>query len=73
MPPNNLQKNPSDSTALGNTYISKDSDWIDFETTVSTSEDQIAIAPGYLQKEWTEDGRRYFHYKMDIQSQNIIC
>ena len=21
--------------------------------------------PGYLQREWTENGRRYFHYKMD--------
>jgi ABC-2 type transport system permease protein len=32
---------------------------------VSTSADQIAISPGYLQKEWTEGDRRYFHYKMD--------
>jgi len=40
-------------------------DWINFETTVSTSADQIAIAPGYLQKTWEEGGRRYFHYKMD--------
>ncbi|MET0322856.1 MAG: M1 family aminopeptidase [Duganella sp.] len=39
--------------------------WINFETTVSTSADQIAIAPGYLQKTWEEGGRRYFHYKMD--------
>ncbi|WP_299224023.1 M1 family aminopeptidase [uncultured Psychroserpens sp.] len=65
LPPNELKPHPSDSTALGNTYISKDSDWIDFEATVSTSEDQIAIAPGYLQKEWTEGGRHYFNYKMD--------
>ena len=42
-----------------------DADWINFDATVSTSEDQIAIAPGYLQKEWVDDGRRYFHYKMD--------
>src|SRR5690606_32032692 len=28
-------------------------------------EDQIAIAPGYLQREWVENGRKYFHYKMD--------
>ena len=27
-------------------YISNDGDWIDFEATVSTAEDQIAIAPG---------------------------
>ena len=42
-----------------------DADWINFDATVSTAEDQIAIAPGYLQKEWVENGRRYFHYKMD--------
>jgi hypothetical protein len=42
-----------------------DGDLIDFETTVSTSADQTAIAPGYLQKTWRANGRRYFHYKMD--------
>lgn len=73
LPPNNLKPHPSDSTALGNTYISKDSDWIDFEATVSTSKDQIAIAPGYLQKEWEEDGRRYFHYKMDSKILNFYA
>ncbi|MBB1150320.1 hypothetical protein H4K35_09325 [Myroides sp. NP-2] len=55
----------TDQKALQNTYINHDADWIHFETTVSTSADQIAIAPGYLQKEWTEGNRRYFHYKMD--------
>ncbi len=73
LPPNKLRPHPSDSTALGNTYISKDADWIDFEATVSTSEDQIAIAPGYLQKEWTHDGRRYFHYKMDSKILNFYA
>jgi aminopeptidase N len=48
-----------------NNYLSNDADWINFETVVSTSSDQIAIAPGYLQKEWTQGNRRYFHYKMD--------
>ncbi len=65
LPKNPLRPMPLDSAALGNTYISKDSDWIDFEATVSTSQDQIAIAPGYLQKEWVEGDRKYFHYKMD--------
>jgi ABC-2 type transport system permease protein len=68
-----LRPHPSDSTALGDTYISKDSDWIDFEATVSTSKDQIAIAPGYLQKEWTEGDRRYFHYKMDSKILNFYA
>ena len=73
LPKNNLRPVPTDSTALGNTYISKDSDWIDFEATVSTSKDQIAIAPGYLQKEWTEGNRRYFHYKMDSKILNFYA
>lgn len=55
----------TDSTNLARNYITPDADWIRFEATVSTSPDQIAIAPGYLQREWTTNGRRYFHYKMD--------
>ncbi|HEY0940586.1 MAG TPA: M1 family aminopeptidase [Steroidobacter sp.] len=50
-----------------------DSDWINFEATVSTSQDQIALAPGYLQREWTENGRRYFHYKMDRPMLPFYC
>jgi ABC-2 type transport system permease protein len=73
LPPNKLKSHPSDSTALGNTYIAKDADWIDFEATVSTSKDQIAIAPGYLQKEWIEGDRRYFHYKMDSKILNFYA
>ncbi len=47
-------------------------DRIDFETIVSTSVEQIAIAPGYLQREWEEGGRRYFHYKMDAPIWNFF-
>jgi ABC-2 type transport system permease protein len=39
-------------------------DWITFHTVVSTSPDQIAIAPGYLQRTWTQNNRRYFEYSM---------
>lgn len=73
LPKNDLRPHPSDTTALGDTYISKDADWIDFEATVSTSEDQIAIAPGSLVKEWTENGRRYFTYKMDSKILNFYA
>ncbi len=44
---------------------SVDADWIGFEATVSTSADQIAIAPGTLMREWSEGGRRHFRYQMD--------
>src|SRR6202008_2386145 len=41
-----------------------DSDWITYHTVVSTSGDQIAIAPGYLQIHWTQDGRNFYEYSM---------
>jgi ABC-2 type transport system permease protein len=54
-----------------NTYISNNSDWVDVETVISTSSDQIAIAPGSLVREWEEDGRRYFQYRLDQPSLNF--
>jgi ABC-2 type transport system permease protein len=40
------------------------SDWITYHSLVSTSSDQIAIAPGYLQRAWQQDGRAFFEYDM---------
>lgn len=36
--------------------------WISFEATVSTDADQVAVAPGTLEREWEEGGRHYFSY-----------
>lgn len=63
----------TDSVGRLNNYISNDADWLSFEATVSTDKDQIAIAPGYLQKEWVKDGKRYFHYKMDTPILNFYA
>jgi ABC-2 type transport system permease protein len=54
-----------DQAARANTMFGADADWINFETVVSTSGNQIALAPGYLQKSWKENGRNYYQYKMD--------
>lgn len=56
---------PDDFLASCNHYHALDSDYINFETIVSTSAEQTAIAPGTLLKQWTENGRQYFHYKLD--------
>lgn len=61
-----------DQGARRNSLIGLDSDWVTFETTVSTEPDQIALAPGYLQKEWSANGRRYFHYKQDTPILNFF-
>jgi ABC-2 type transport system permease protein len=69
--PQERMRPPTDTVALRNNYIGIDSDWIDFEATISTDEDQTALAPGYLQREWVEGGRRLFHYTMDTPILNF--
>jgi ABC-type transport system involved in multi-copper enzyme maturation permease subunit len=56
-----------DRAQWNNNYIAGDADWVNFETTVSTSNGQIALAPGYLQREWTDKGRHYYHYKSEAK------
>jgi len=53
------------------TYVGGHSDWVDVQTVISTSADQLAIAPGSLLREWQENGRRFFEYKLDHQSLNF--
>jgi ABC-2 type transport system permease protein len=50
---------------LSQNVFGDDADFINFDITIATAPDQIAIAPGYLQKEWSEKGKKYFHYVMD--------
>ena len=54
-----------DTAALSHASFGSGADWIDFETTVSTSGDQLALAPGTLKRSWKENGRNYFEYKVD--------
>ncbi|MBW8851063.1 MAG: ABC transporter permease subunit [Xanthomonadales bacterium] len=54
-----------DQAARASTYLTDDADWIDFRTTICTAPDQIALSPGYLQREFMRDGRRCFSYAMD--------
>lgn len=61
----------TDTTAYGNTYLSNCSDWINFEMVIGTEIDQLAMAPGQLQREWEENDRKYYHYKMDQKMLNF--
>jgi ABC-type transport system involved in multi-copper enzyme maturation permease subunit len=58
-----LERNCTDDCR--DSYIRDHSDWADLETVIGTSPDQIAVAPGSLVREWQENGRRYFDYKLD--------
>jgi len=54
-----------DQHARERNYVTGDADWIDFKATVCTAPDQVALAPGYLKREFTRNGRRCFRYEMD--------
>jgi len=49
------------------------SDWVSVKTTISTSSDQMAIAPGTLMKEWQEGDRNYYEYLVEQPSQNFYA
>lgn len=67
-----MTSNPiTDTAAYGRNVFVHDADFISFDATISTVPDQIAVAPGYLQREWLSNGRRYFHYKMDSKIINF--
>ena len=58
----------SDSSALKKNLFNEDANYINFEAVVSTAADQTALAPGKLIKNWTEDDRAYYHYKLESQT-----
>ncbi|MBN2347875.1 MAG: hypothetical protein JXJ22_03505 [Bacteroidales bacterium] len=62
----------NDSSAYKNTYISQNADRIRYEAIVSTDKDQTALTCGTLVKKWEEDGRAYFHYKMNEPIWNFV-
>ncbi len=62
--------NPEDTWNRERTYIGGINEWVEVETVISTTND-LAVAPGSLVKKWEEDGRKYFHYKVDHPSLNF--
>ncbi|MGH1365943.1 MAG: M1 family aminopeptidase [Calditrichia bacterium] len=42
---------------------SQEYQWIDFESTISTTVGQTVVSVGNLVNNWTKEGRSYFHYK----------
>ena len=54
--------------------FTQDADWISFRTVVSTADDQIALAPGYLQRDWHSNGRHYYEYDMgDVKIEDFFA
>ncbi len=63
--------NEADTISRDNCYVDMDADFVTVKTVISTSEDQIAVAPGSLKREWKKEGRRFFEYELDHPSLNF--
>jgi ABC-2 type transport system permease protein len=70
-PKERMPRLTSDSLTRMQQYLMPNSDWVNVRTVISTTPDQIAIAPGSLKREWTENGKRYFEYVVDHPSMNF--
>ena len=62
-----------DPVGIAENGLSTDADFITFEAVVGTEEGQLAIAPGYLERDWKEGGRHYFAYRMDAPILNFFA
>lgn len=63
--------NRQDSLSRMDAYIGINSDWVNVQTVIRTAPDQIALGPGSLVREWTENGRKCYQYKLDHASFNF--
>lgn len=70
-PKERMPRLTNDSLARMQQYLMPNSDWVNVSTIISTTPDQIAIAPGSLKREWTANGKRYFEYVVDHPSMNF--
>jgi hypothetical protein len=64
--PKERMRDRDDPAGLAHNVLSPYADWVTFEAEVATDADQWAIAPGYLDREWTDAGRHHFVYRMDV-------
>jgi len=55
-------------TECMNNYLTNHADWVNVETVFSTDSSQVAVAPGSLIKKWEQNGRSYYHYKLEQKS-----
>lgn len=62
----------NDPKGMNRLLFNNSADLIHFEAIISTTSDQVAVAPGYLQRTWMQNGRRYFSYVQDSPIQDFF-
>ena len=72
LPPELRPAKLEDESARQFNGLRRDSDWVNADITVSTSADQVPVAPGYKVSDATANGRRTIRYRSDAPIQNFF-
>ena len=72
LPPELRPAKLEDDGARRYSVLRNDSDWVNTDITVTTSADQVAVAPGYLQSDEVAGRRRTLRYVSDAPIQNFF-
>ncbi|HEY4327332.1 MAG TPA: M1 family aminopeptidase [Mucilaginibacter sp.] len=62
----------TDKKGIETLLFNSNADLVTYDITVSTSADQMAIAPGVLDKQWKQNGRNYYHYVQNSPSVDLF-
>ena len=65
LPPRPPVPGPEEAATIEHRWAIRDSDRVHVDAIIGTAADQIAVTPGVLRRSWTENGRRYFHYRTE--------
>ena len=61
-----------DDTAQGmRSALTRDADFIDYRARFCTAADQLPVTSGYVERDWTENGRHCIAYRMDSKMAGI--
>ena len=65
LPPRPRMPDLDDKARHMQSALTRDADFIAYRGTVCTSADQLPVTSGYVERDWTENGRRCITYRMD--------
>ena len=71
LPPKARMHDLDDTRQIRQNALSRDADFVDYRAQFCTAGDQLPVTSGYVEKDWTEGGRRCLAYRMDSKMADI--
>ncbi len=71
LPPRPRRHDLDDKAYHNKNALSRDADWISYRAQFCTAGDQLPVTSGYVERDWTENGRRCIAYRMNATMADI--